>query len=118
MKYRPVNPSGGLLALYNHAYLYVTIEGGGSVGSNFVLEGLPEYNPPKLSPVLWGVLVPHTFYVNPAGQVVNDVGAVADKDDHPFTDKDAGSVSGGIDRCYQWLALEALLLAYPAIVID
>jgi RHS repeat-associated protein len=91
--YRPVDSNSAILKYFNHAYVDVT----DASGSEFVLEGLPQYqNPLDLRGVAWGKLQANTFSVL--------LGVVSgDRDDHPSTDSTVGFVKapyacGTVDR--------------------
>ena len=64
-EYRPVDSSSALLSLFNHTYFYV----GDSYRNQYVLEGLPQNNPPQIPGDAWGTLMAHTFPVTSNGVV-------------------------------------------------
>jgi hypothetical protein len=101
LDYRPVS-SSGFLSNFNHAYIDVTM---GSVQD--VIEGLPQFNPPKGPPTLWGNLTSNVFSVSASGVVSGD------PNDHPLTDPSTGSVSGGTSVCQEVSGLLAEAASFP-----
>ncbi len=79
-----MDSSSALLSLFNHTYFYV----GDSYGNQYVLEGLPQNNPPQIPGDAWGTLMAHTFPVTSNGVVPQDT------KDNPFDDYSTGEVTG------------------------
>lgn len=59
LKYRPVD-NNPILGLINHSCTYVTVAAG-TYNASFVFEGLPEYDSPRVPPLLWGGLLAYEF---------------------------------------------------------